>query len=61
MDEPLAAMDDLGINIVNTLISNHINNGGSALIASHRPAEKLSDDTRILSLKVSPTLDGHIA
>ena len=54
MDEPLSNIDDTGRDIFKALIKVHIEQGGCALIASHKNAEKLSADTRILTLRAAP-------
>ncbi len=51
MDEPGAAMDSSGITLIDSLISQHIERGGSAIIASHDTTRKLSAKTRKLTLR----------
>ena len=51
MDEPNAAMDEEGVDLINELIKTHINRGGSAIIASHELTRKLSTNTRTLTLR----------
>jgi len=53
MDEPGAAMDIGGIEIIDSLISQHIARGGSAIIASHGNTRKLSANTRKLTLRAA--------
>lgn len=51
MDEPGAAMDSSGVALIDSLISQHIKRGGSAVIASHDTTRKLSAKTRKLTLR----------
>jgi len=51
MDEPSAAMDVSGVKLIDSLISQHIQRGGSAIIASHDSTRKLSANTRKLTLR----------
>jgi len=53
MDEPGAAMDIGGIKLIDNLISQHIERGGSAIIASHDSPRKLSTNTRKLTLRAA--------
>ena len=53
MDEPSAAMDSSGIALIDDIISQHINRGGSAIIASHDAPRKLSTQTRKLTLRAA--------
>ncbi|WP_371397781.1 heme ABC exporter ATP-binding protein CcmA [Fretibacter rubidus] len=54
MDEPTAAMDTKGVALIHSLVEGHIRSGGSAIIASHNPAQNMSAHTRRLTLN---TLD----
>ena len=51
MDEPSAAMDSDGITLIDTVIRQHVERGGSAIIASHDNAHKLGVKTRKLTLR----------
>jgi len=53
MDEPSAAMDKKGIQLIDHLIKTHVARGGAAIIASHSPARSLSSSTRKLTLKAA--------
>jgi len=53
MDEPLSNIDETGRDIVHNLIKTHVKQGGCALIASHKHLEKLSHDTRVLTLSAA--------
>lgn len=53
MDEPSAAMDIHGIKLIDKIITEHINRGGIAIIASHDSTRKLSAHTRKLTLKAA--------
>jgi len=53
MDEPSAAMDKNGAALIDEMIGQHINRGGSAIIASHDSSRKLSIHTRKLILKTA--------
>ncbi len=54
MDEPTAAMDAAGVELIHDLISAHSQAGGSAVIASHHAPHIASVRTRQLILKASP-------
>lgn len=51
MDEPTAAMDEDGKDFVNHLVRNHVEDGGSAVIASHDAAQSITAKARRLVLK----------
>ena len=53
LDEPGAAMDKDGTNLIDDLIRKHIKRGGSAIIASHDNPRKLGVNTRKLILKAA--------
>ncbi|MDB2437608.1 heme ABC exporter ATP-binding protein CcmA [Hellea sp.] len=53
MDEPGAAMDNSGVQLIDRLIAQHIERGGIAIIASHDTSRKLSTQTRRLTLEVA--------
>ena len=53
MDEPTAAMDERGTELIDNLVTHHIQRGGSAIIASHDSTRKLSFNTRKLTLKAA--------
>lgn len=53
MDEPSAAMDKTGVALIDGIVKNHIERGGSAIIASHNTSRPLSSNTRKLTLQVS--------
>lgn len=53
MDEPSAAMDNCGVALIDSLISQHISRGGIAIIASHDFTRKLSAHTRKLTLRAA--------
>lgn len=50
MDEPAAAMDAKGRQVILTLVAEHVASGGCALIASHTAPEKVGNNTRVLTL-----------
>jgi len=50
LDEPAAAMDKKGRQIIHTLVAEHVAVGGCALIASHTAPEKIGNNTRVLTL-----------
>ncbi len=54
MDEPAAAMDIGGADLIDKLVSGHIARGGSAIIASHSQARNLGPNTRKLTLRAAP-------
>ncbi len=51
MDEPIAAMDKNGQAQIHVIMSNHINNGGSILAASHNSAQHLGGKARRIELQ----------
>jgi len=51
LDEPAAAMDQDGIELIDKLLKHHITRGGAAIMASHGAARPLSQATRILTLR----------
>lgn len=51
MDEPDAAMDSVGVKLIDALINQQLARGGSAIIASHNTPRKLGHNTRTLTLK----------
>lgn len=53
MDEPSAAMDASGVNLIDDIIHQHISRGGIAIIASHDSTRKLSAHTRKLTLSAA--------
>lgn len=53
MDEPAAAMDKRGAELIDSLVTHHITRGGSVIIASHDNTRKLSINTRTLTLKAA--------
>ena len=53
MDEPGAAMDNSGVQLIDRLIAQHIERGGIAIIASHDTSRKLSTHTRRLTLEAA--------
>jgi len=59
MDEPLSNIDETGRDIVHNLIKTHVKQGGCALIASHKHLEKLSHDTRVLTLSAAQNNQDH--
>ncbi|MEP3891820.1 MAG: heme ABC exporter ATP-binding protein CcmA [Hellea sp.] len=54
MDEPSAAMDKSGEDLIDGLICQHIDRGGIAIIASHDSPRKLGLNTRKLTLSAAP-------
>lgn len=50
MDEPMASLDKQGCELTMHIITTHIKQGGSALIASHIAPKKLAPHTRRLTL-----------
>jgi len=53
MDEPTAAIDSDGVSLIYDLIETHIEQGGSAIIASHNPAQNIAAHTRRITLAVA--------
>jgi len=53
MDEPSAAIDIDGEDLIDRLVSAHIARGGAAIIASHGDAKSLSAHTRKLTLRAA--------
>lgn len=53
MDEPTAAMDSEGVELIHGLISAHVARGGSAIIASHHAPRIAGSATRQLILKAA--------
>ena len=53
MDEPTAAMDAEGVNLIHGLIKEHVASGGSAIIASHHAPVISGVRTRQLVLKAA--------
>ncbi len=53
MDEPTAAMDSEGVNLIHELIGGHVSRGGSAIIASHQAPRMNGLRTRQLILKAT--------
>lgn len=53
MDEPTAAMDADGLELIHSLIASHISRGGSAVIASHHSPRITGVRTRQLVLKAA--------
>lgn len=53
LDEPAAAMDEVGTALIDCLLEAHINRGGAAIIATHEAARSISSSTRLLTLSVS--------
>ncbi|MEE9271666.1 MAG: heme ABC exporter ATP-binding protein CcmA [Robiginitomaculum sp.] len=51
LDEPTAAMDTKGSAIINALLSDHVKNGGIAILASHTSPDKVGENTRVLKLE----------
>jgi len=56
LDEPAAAMDVKGQQLIHSLLAEHIAIGGCALIASHTAPQKIGSNTRVLTLE--GTLNG---
>jgi len=56
LDEPAAAMDKKGRQIIHALVAEHVAVGGCALIASHTAPKKIGNNTRVLTL--NGALDG---
>ncbi len=50
LDEPTAAMDKVGQDLIDGLIRAHVESGGLAIIASHTPPRKIGKHSRILTL-----------
>ena len=50
LDEPAAAMDVKGRQVIHDLVAEHVASGGCALIASHTVPEKIGNNTRVLTL-----------
>ncbi len=50
LDEPAAAMDMKGQDVIHALVAEHVKSGGCALIASHTAPRKIGQNTRVLTL-----------
>ncbi len=50
LDEPTAAMDERGRDIIKTLMTHHLDNQGSVILASHTKPIRMGKNTRVLSL-----------
>lgn len=50
LDEPAAALDQAGVVLIDSLVTQHISRGGAAIIASHGKPRSLSQATRLLTL-----------
>ena len=61
MDEPTAAMDTKGVALIHSLVEGHIGAGGSAIIASHNPAQTMSAHTRRLTLSAQNTASAEVS
>ena len=55
MDEPTAAMDQAGQDLVTGLVDQHVKRGGAVIIASHGAPEKIGQNTRILTIEGQST------
>jgi len=53
MDEPDAALDMVGTELIDTLVKAHIERGGSVIIASHNSPRHLSNNTLKLTLRTT--------
>ena len=53
MDEPAAALDSDGTELIDNLVQTHVAKGGAAIIASHSGARALSGATRALTMRAS--------
>lgn len=51
LDEPAAAMDTQGREIIQDLLHEHIARGGCALLASHGAPDQIGTNTRLLTMK----------
>ena len=52
LDEPFVAMDDSGIAMLASLISEHLDNGGLVVLTSHQPVAIGSVAGQVLDLKI---------
>jgi len=50
LDEPAAALDVKGRDLIHALVADHVASGGCAVIASHTAPEKIGKHTRVLTL-----------
>ncbi|HHI88631.1 MAG TPA: heme ABC exporter ATP-binding protein CcmA [Hellea balneolensis] len=50
LDEPAAAMDVAGQDLIDNLIAEHVAEGGLAMIASHTPPRKIGKHSRVLTI-----------
>lgn len=50
LDEPCAALDDAGIQLLDARLSEHLAQGGMAVVATHRPLAVHADRRRVLYL-----------
>ncbi|NNE56844.1 MAG: heme ABC exporter ATP-binding protein CcmA [Hellea sp.] len=51
LDEPKAGLDFQGQELIETLIANHLNRGGAAMVASHNPIKIIGRQVRKLLLE----------
>lgn len=51
MDEPAAAMDMTGQALIFDIIAQHVASGGTVILASHEKAQKIGDNTAVLTLE----------
>ena len=47
MDEPFTNLDSAGRNLVDAVLSEHLGNGGSAIVATHQPIAIVGDVNRV--------------
>lgn len=50
LDEPCAALDDAGIQLLDARLSEHLAQGGMAVVATHRPLSVHTDRRRVFHL-----------
>lgn len=50
LDEPLVALDQAALHLVQTLIGEHLRNGGMALLTTHQPVIIVGVEPRLLQL-----------
>ena len=47
MDEPFTNLDSSGRDLVDAVLSEHLANGGSAIVATHQPLEIVGNVSRL--------------
>ena len=52
-DEPYAGMDDNGVELIDTVLKEHISRGGIVILASHKHTKIEKIQTQIINMKAS--------